>query len=325
MTAHSLLPLAFACLLVAPAATAQTQDYPTRQVTIVIPVPPGGGADMVTRVLAQKLTERLGKPFIVENRPGAGLVTGTASVAKATPDGTTLLMGTSTPLAINATLFKRLPYDPAKDFVPIAQVANVPFVLVVPSSLQITSLSDLIKLAKSKPGQLSYGSGGPGSPHHLYMELLKSMAGIDILHVPYKGTPPALTDTVAGRLATMFTDLPPSLRLINDGKLRALGISTSTRSLAAPGIPPIAEAGLPGFDASAWLMLAAPANTPSQIVNKLNGELREIVLQPDVRDRLVQQGMIPVVSDSPLLLREFVQAEIVRWGKVVVRSGATVQ
>ena len=315
--------LVLAGLLMSPLAIAEAQEYPTRPVTVVIPVPPGGGADMVTRVLAQKLSERLGKPFVVENRPGAGLVIGTASVAKAAPDGYTLLMGTSTPLAINATLFKKLPYDPARDFLPIAHVADVPFVLVAHPSLGVTSVSDLIKLAKLNPGQLTYGSAGPGSPHHLYMELLKSMAGIDLLHVPYKGTPPALADTMAGHLATMFSDLPPSLPLIKAGKLRALGISTLARSSAAPDFAPIAESGLSGFDAAAWLMFAAPANTPTPIVARLNAELSAIMALPEVRARLAEQGMIPVITNAPNLLRRFVQTEITRWGQVVLKSGAT--
>jgi tripartite-type tricarboxylate transporter receptor subunit TctC len=325
MTMKPLTPLIVAGLLMAQPLPTGAQDYPTRQVTIVIPVPPGGGADMVTRVLAQKLSERLGRPFVVENRPGAGLVSGTASVARAAPDGYTLLMGTSTPLAINATLFKKLPYDPAKDFVPIAHVTDVPFVLVVHPSLGVHSLADLVKLAQSKPGKLTYASAGPGTPHHLFMELLKSMTGIDMLHVPYKGTPPALTDLLAGRHAAMFSDLPPSLPSVSAGKLHALGVSTLTRSPAAPTIAPIADAGLSGFDAAAWLMMVAPANTPDAIVTKLHAELTTIMALPEVRDRLAQQGMIPVVSGSPETLRRFVRTEIGRWGEVVAKSGATAE
>lgn len=301
------------------------QDYPSRQVTIVFPFAPGGGADGVALLLAQKLSERLGRTFVVENRAGAGAVVGTAAVAKASPDGYTLLFGTSTPLAINATLFKKLPYDPAKDFAPIAHVANVPFVLVANPGLKVGSVAALIRLAKEKPGQISYASAGPGTPHHLFMELLKSEAGIDVAHVPYKGTLPGLTDVMAGHVGTMFTDLPPSLQLIKDGKLAALGISTKERSSVAGQIPSLAEAGLPAFNAAAWLMVVAPSGTPGPIVAKLHAEIKAIMALAEVKGKLEEQGMNPVASAAPDALHQFVQSEITRWGAIVARSGASVE
>jgi tripartite-type tricarboxylate transporter receptor subunit TctC len=204
---------------------AAAQDYPARTTTIICPYAPGGATDILARMLARGLEERLGKSFVVENRPGAGTVLAAHIVANAQPDGYTLLMGTSTPLAINATLHRKLPYDPAKDFVPLALIANVPFVLVVTPSLPVKSVADLVKYAKDNPGKLSFGTSGPGSPHHLYMELFKTMTSTEMVHVPYKGSVPALTDVIAGRIPVMFVDLAPALQFIKNGNVRAIGVS----------------------------------------------------------------------------------------------------
>jgi tripartite-type tricarboxylate transporter receptor subunit TctC len=226
MRCASLAGLGLAALALAshPALPVRAESFPTRQITLIAPWPAGGAIDALCRALTPGLTERLGKSMIVENRPGAGSVIGTAAAAKAAPDGYTLVMAGSGSLAISAALYKKLPYDPSKDFAPIALIAKIPFVLVVNPSLPVRSASELIAYAKENPGKLSYGSGGPGSPHHLYAEMLKSMIGIEMAHVPYKGSAPALTDVVAGHIPLMFSDTVPSLPLISEGKVRALGV-----------------------------------------------------------------------------------------------------
>jgi tripartite-type tricarboxylate transporter receptor subunit TctC len=301
------------------------QNYPSRPVIVIVPYAPGGGTDLLARIVGRKLEERLGKSFVIENRPGGGTVIGALAVAKAPPDGYTLLMGTSTPLAINATLHRKLPYDPVTDFVPLALVANVPFVLVVNPSLPVNSVSDLIKLAKEKPGSLSYGTSGPGSPHHLYAELFKSMTGIEMIHVPYKGSVPALTDVVAGHIPLMFVDLGPAQPMIKAGKVRALGVSSAVRVASLPDVAPIAEVGVPGFEAVAWQMLVAPANTPKQIVDTLYNEIKAVLALPEIKQQINDLGMIPIDSRPPDELARYVKTEIVRWGDVVKKSGASVE
>ena len=310
--------IGFAMLALAQPAVAET--YPARPVTLVAPYAAGGGADLIARLTAQKLGERLGRAFVVENRLGAGGVIAASSVAKAAPDGYTLFMGTSTQLAIQVTLHKSLPYDPAADFVPIALLASMPFMLIVHPSLPVHSVTDLIHLAKAKPGQLSFGSSGVGGPPHLFTELLKTMTGIEMTHIPYKGTAQAMTDVVAGHVPLIFSDLAPAIPLLRDGKLRALGISSAVRFTGLPDIPPIAET-VPGFDAVAWLALVTPAGTPGEIVDKLHEEVKAIMATPDVQQRFVDLGNIPLVSPSVAELQRYVKSEIVRWGKVVEKAG----
>jgi tripartite-type tricarboxylate transporter receptor subunit TctC len=300
---------------------AAAQDYPARTTTIICPYAPGGATDILARMLARGLEERLGKSFVVENRPGAGTVLAAHIVAKAQPDGYTLLMGTSTPLAINATLHRKLPYDPAKDFVPLALIANVPFVLVVTPSLPVKSVADLIKYAKDNPGKLSFGTSGPGSPHHLYMELFKTMTGTEMVHVPYKGSVPALTDVIAGRIPVMFVDLAPALQFIKNGNVRAIGVSSITRVPQLPEVPPVADS-VPGFEAVAWQMLVAPNGTPKPIVDKLHATLKNIEAQPQFNEQVAKLGMVPVDTPSVAELQAYVKSEIVRWGNVVEKSGA---
>lgn len=266
----------FAALLVAGDSSAQT--YPTRPVTIVVPFTPGGTTDILGRLSGQGLEQRLGKPFLIENRPGAGTQIGATAVAKSAPDGYTLLVAPSTTMAVNVTLYKKLSYDPAKDFAPLALMAHVPFVLVVNPSLPVKSVADLIKLAQEKPGELSFASGGVGAAHHLCGELLKSMTGIKMAHVPYKGSVPALNDVVAGHVPLMFSDFAPSLQLIKAGKLRALGVTAAKRVPAAPDIPPIAETGVPGYEAVPWQMMVTKAGTPEEVVDRLNAEDRKSVV-----------------------------------------------
>jgi tripartite-type tricarboxylate transporter receptor subunit TctC len=300
---------------------AHAQAYPTRQITLIAPWPAGGAIDAFCRAIAPGLTDRLGKPVVIENRPGAGSVIGTAAGARAEPDGYTLVMAGSGSLAISATLYKKLPYDPTKDFAPIALVGQIPFILVVNPSLPVQSVPDLVKYAKENPGKLSYGSGGPGSPHHLYAELLKSMTGIEMTHVPYKGSAPALTDVVAGHIPLMFSDTVPSLPLIRGGKVRALGVSSATRLPSAPEIPPLAEAGVPGFDAAGWGMIAAPANTSKEIVDRLHAELKFVVALPEVQQQIISLGMAPVSSPPPEKSQSFINSEMARWGKIVEKAG----
>jgi tripartite-type tricarboxylate transporter receptor subunit TctC len=295
--------------------------YPDRLIRIIVPFAPGGSADIVARIYAQKLTERLGKPVVVENRAGAGTVVGALAAARAAPDGYTLFMGGSSALAYNPTLHKQLPYDPAKDFVPLAHVASLPFVLVVQPSLPVNSVADLIKLAKDKPGHLAFGTAGVGSPAHLCAEYFRGVSGIDITYIPYKGTAPAVTDFLAGHVPVMFVDVPPVLPLIRDGKMRALGVSSIKPVPAAPELVPLAQAGVPGYDAGGWLMFAAPAATPKEIVAKLHTELKGITATPDIQQRFTGMGLVPIDSPPVENLQRYVVSEIERWGKVIRAAG----
>ena len=303
------------------AALAQSpadSDYPAHQVAFIVPFAPAGGTDILARLLAAKLEQAFGKPFVVENRPGAGTVLATNFVAKSPPDGYTILMDVSS-LAIDDTLYKSLPYDPAKDLALVSLIARVPFVLVVNPSLPVKNVEDLIKLAKQRP--LSYGSGGIGAFHHLAAALFSSMTGIKMTHVPYRGTAPALNDLLGGYIQLMFSDLGPALPLINAGKIRALAVTTKEPFAALPNVPPLADAGVPGFDAAAWQGVVAPAKTPEPILAKLNDKLNAIVALDDIRTRMKDIGMIPVGSGSLGQLHDFLQSEIVRWGKVVAEAG----
>ncbi len=293
-------------------------DYPSHPVTLIVPFAPGGGTDILSRMLSQKLEDRLGRPFVVENRPGAGSIIATNFIAKSPPDGYTLMTSVSS-LAIDATLYKSLPYDPGKDLALVALIASVPFFLVVNPALPVNSVSDLITLAKERP--LSYGSGGIGAFHHLAGALFASMAGIKMTHVPYRGTAPALNDLMGGYIQLMFSDLGPALPLISAGKIRALAVTTKQRFAAQPDIPPLADVGVPGYDAAAWQGVIAPAATPQPVLTRLNGEINAIVATNDVRARLANLGMNPVGTGSVEALDHFLQAEIVRWSEVVELAG----
>jgi len=316
-----LMALAAFALVLLPAAIARAQDYPSRQITLIAPWPAGGAIDAAARAVAAPLSERLGKSVVVENRPGAGSVIGTAAGAKAAPDGYTLVMPGSGSLAISTTMYKKLPYDPIKDFEHMVLGAKIPFVLVVNPSLPVHNVTELIAYAKAHPGELSFASGGPGSPHHLYGELLKSMTGIEMMHIPYKGSAPALTDVIAGHVPLMFSDTVPSLPQIREGRVRALGVSTATRLPSAPEIPPIAEVGVPGFDAAGWGVFSVPAGTPKEIVSKLRAALAEVVALPEVQQQLIKVGMVPAAIAQPAELARFVESEVARWGKVVTQAG----
>ncbi len=303
-------------------STAWAHDYPTHSVTIVVPFTPGGSTDIIARMLGQKLEQRLGKSFVVENRPGAGTIIAASAVAKAAPDGHTLLMAPSSTMAINVTLYKKLPYDPTIDFIPLAGLARVPFVLIVNPSLPVHSLLELIKYAKERPGQLSFASVGPGVPHHLYAEVLMSTAGIAMTHVPYKGSAPALNDVVAGHIPLMFCDIPPAIGMLRAGKVHPLGVTTGSRVPALPDVPTMAEAGLPEFGALAgWHMLVAPGQTPREVVEKLHAELTGILALPEINAEVNRLGLISFDNPSVDGLQSFVKSEIVRWGQVVQRAG----
>jgi tripartite-type tricarboxylate transporter receptor subunit TctC len=296
------------------------QDYPSRPVTIVVPFAAGGGTDILGRMVAQHLERRLGRPFLIENKPGAGSTTAAAFVARAQPDGYTLLMSPSNTLAVAPTIYRSLAYDPVGDFVPLGLIAQTPFMLIVNPALPVHSVAGLIRLAKEKPGELSFGSAGPGTPHHLYAELFKSMTGIEMGHVPYRGSLPLLNDVVAGHIPLAFIDFGPSIGMLQAGKVRPLGISTKVRLAQFPDIPPIADA-VPGFDAASWQMLVAPARTPRPIIDKLHSALLGVVALPEFRDQIIAGGMLPMDNPSVEGLQDFVKSEIVRWGEIVRRAG----
>jgi tripartite-type tricarboxylate transporter receptor subunit TctC len=298
-------------------APAYGDNYPSRRITLIAPWPPAGAIDTVCRELAPGVGDLLGQPVVVENRPGAGSTIGTADGAKAVPDGYTLVLAGSGSLAISPTLYKELPYDPRTDFTPIALTVRVPFILVINPALPIESVNDLISYAKAHPGVLTYGSGGAGSPHQLYAEMFKTMTGIEMTHVPYKGSAPALTDLIGGHIALLFADPAPALPQIKAGKVRALGVTSAARLPAAPDIPALAESGVPGFDASGWGMVVAPA----PIVTKLYDAFRAVESRSEVRDRLIFLGLTPQTSPPPETLQSFIDGELVRWGKVVKSAG----
>ena len=319
MTVHVAV---LAAVVVLAAVPADAQNYPIKPVTLVMPYPPGGGTDFIGRTLTQGLERRLGQPFVLEYRPGAGSAIAATYTSRAPADGYTLLYATSTTMAINVSVHKRLNYDPTKDLAPIAMIAVSPFILVVNASLPIKTVPDLVAFAKTKPGALTYASNGPGGAAHLFAELLKSMLGIEMTHVPYKGNAPALNDVVAGHVSLMLVDQSASVQLVRDGKLRVLGITTAARAPMAPDIPPLAEVGVPGYDAASWHMIVAPGATPRPILQRLNAELKAIVSDPATANELNRRGFAPVASESPEALAAFVKSEIARWGKVVQQAGA---
>jgi tripartite-type tricarboxylate transporter receptor subunit TctC len=304
-------------------ATAQesASQYPSRPVTFVVPFAPGGVTGLFARILGQKLEQRLGKPFIVEHKPGGGGVTGALTVSRAAPDGYTIMMASSSILAFNVTMRKELAYDPRKDLTPIALLARVPFVLVVNPALPVHSVADLVKLAKDQPGKLSFGTPGPGTFHHLNTEIFKSMFGLELVHVPYKGTAPALQDVAAGHIAFMFADVPPARGLIEGGKVRALGVTTKDRVKAMPDVPALAEGGIPNYDNASWHTITTTGGVPQDIVEKLGREIRGIMAEAEVQQILSNDGTLPQISPPPDEMKKFVASEIVRWGEVITKAG----
>jgi tripartite-type tricarboxylate transporter receptor subunit TctC len=315
--------LAAAFLFAAP-AIAVAQEYPTRPVHLVVPNPAGGGMDALARVYGKALEARLGQPVVVENRPGQGTSLGGAAVARALPDGYTLLQASASTLAINVSLYKKLGYDPLTDFTPIALFAAVPFVLVVHPSLQVTSFRDFVALAKAKPGGLSYASAGVGSVHHIFMELVKVKAGLDIHHVPYRGGGPALTDVVGGHLPMMFADAGQALPFVKEGRLLALAVSTGKRVETLPDVPTLHEAGLAGVDMSDWQALVAPADLPESIRTKLHAALADAMAAPETRAFMAGRGL-QTLSSTPAELAAYIRSEITRWAEVVKAAGASAE
>jgi tripartite-type tricarboxylate transporter receptor subunit TctC len=312
-----------AAIAVAAPTGAQTPAYPTKPIRLVVPFPPGGATDIIARAVAQKLSETWGQSIVVDNRPGAGGNIGTELVAKAAPDGYTLEMGTVGTHAINASLYAKIPFDNVKDFAPIILVAGVPNVLEVNPSLPINSVQELIAYAKANPGKLNFASSGNGTSIHLSGELFKVMTGVQMTHVPYKGSAPALQDLVAGQVQLMFDNLPPSLPQIKSGKLRALAVTSATRAPALPDVPTVAESGLPGFEASSWFGLLAPAGTPPTIIAKINAEVAAWLASPEGKEKLASIGANAAGGSSEDFARH-IQAETAKWAKVVKESGAKV-
>jgi len=291
------------------------QNYPNRVVRIIVPFPPGGSVDVTARMLAQKLSDNLGQQFIVENRAGAGGNTGADYVAKSDPDGYTLLHTAPGPLVVNQTLFtKGLPYDPAKDLAPIALFAVAPIVLMVNPAVPANNVQELIALAKSQPGKINFASAGPGSTNHLSGELFKSMAKIDIAHVPYRGAGPAMNDLIGGHVQMFFDLLPASLQQINSGKVRPLANAGAKRPSALPNLPTVAEQGLPGFDASSWVGLVAPAQTPAPVVARLADEVQKVLKSPDMIAKIHELGSEPGTAFRNDFAA-FMKAETAKWGE----------
>ena len=303
------------------AAPAQAQ-YPNRPVTIVVPLAAGSGMDILVRLYADKLSQSLGKPVIVENRPGASLMLAANAVAQAVPDGHTLLVSTSSAMAINLTLFKQVTYDPDRDFIPISLYVKSPFILVVNPDLPAKSVPELIKHIKENQGKLSYSSPGAGVAQHLSMEYMKNQFALEITHVPYRATPQSIQDIAAGHIAMGYAEAGASLPLIKDGKLRALAVSSLTRLPLLPDVPPFAEAApAPGFEAVSWHMLLAPAKTPRDIVDRLHDEMKRIMADPDLRKRIETIGLIPFNTPSVEDTRAYRRAEQEKWGALVKKLG----
>lgn len=301
---------------------AHAQTYPTKSVRFVVGFPAGGATDVVARTISQKLGEALGQPVVVDNRAGAASNIAAELVAHAPKDGHTIFMGTVS-TSINPSLYKKLAYDPLKDFTPVSQVTGTPFLFVVHPSLPARSVKEFIALAKSKPGELNYGSAGSGSGGHLFVEMFGSMARVKLMHVPYKGAAPATTATLSGETIFMFDNIVTTLPLARAGKLRPLAVTTATRSAAAPEIPTLSEAGVPGYDANAWFGVFVPTGTPQPVINRLNAEIVKIVKLPEMRDRFLALGAEPLGS-TPAEFAAFFRNEVAKWAKVVTASGARV-
>jgi tripartite-type tricarboxylate transporter receptor subunit TctC len=304
------------------ALSASAQPYPDRPVKIIVPFGPGGFTDVAARILQKELGPVLGQAVIIENRPGAGSTIGTDAVAKAAPDGYTLAM-ISTAHVISPHVYKSIPYDAIKDFTPVMRLAEGPYVLAVHPSLPVKNVADLIALAKAKPGVIDFASSGNGSSQHLVGALFCSMAGVQLNHVPYKGSNQAMNDVIGGQVKVTFAGVPNVLPNVASGKLKALAVTTSTRYAEMPDVPTIAEAGVPGYDATIWLGLIAPRNTPHEIVQKLNADITRILSTPEAKKLMASAG-VDVATSTPEQFGQLLQSEMDRWGKVVRETGATV-
>lgn len=304
--------------------TAAQQAFPSKPLRFVVPYPPGSGTDIVARILGNRLTELWGQQVVVDNRPGAGAIIGIEAIAKAPADGHTFGIADNGPMAINPALYPKLSYHPLKDLAPVTLVANLPFILVVHPSVPAKSTAELVALAKGQPGRLNYASVGNGSAVHLAMELFKSRAGVNLTHVPYKGSAPALTGLLGGEAQVMFVNLLSSMPLVKAGKLRALATGTPRRLSAAPDLPTVAESGVPGYEYQAWFGVVAPAGTPTPVVEKLSADLRRVIGQPDIHARLVNEGGLEPVGSTAEAFAAMLPGEIERWGRLVRETGAKV-
>ncbi|MCW5604184.1 MAG: tripartite tricarboxylate transporter substrate binding protein [Burkholderiales bacterium] len=311
--------VAAAFFTLAPLAAAQT--YPTKPIRLVVPFTPGGSTDILARVVGQKLTEAFGTQVIIDNRPGAGGTIGVEIVARAAPDGYTLVMGHIGTFGVNPSLYPKLPYDAVKNFQPITLVALVPNLMSVSQKLPVKSIKEFVALAQSKPGALNYGSGGNGSAAHLASEYLKLLTKTDIVHIPYKGTAPAITDLIAGNISMMITGVPPQMPHIKAGRLRPLGVATAKRLSLFPDLPTIAEGGVPDYEATQWYGVLAPAGTPRAVVARLHSEIVKSLSGADVKQRLAGDAAEPV-GNTPEEFGAFIRKEIARWAPVIKASGA---
>ena len=310
------------CFVLTLSPAADAGDYPVKAIRIVVPFPPGGGADITARPIAQKLSERWGQSVVIDNRGGASGMIGADIVAKAPPDGYTLIVGSSAEAALNVALFPKMPYDPVRDFAPITLATVTPMALVVHPSVPIKSVKEYIALARAKPGSMTFGSAGAGSVHHFAGEWLKILAKIDIVHVPYKGQAPALIDMIGGHLPSGFATLLPAMQHVKAGKLRALAVSTQKRAPLLPDVPALAET-LPGFDVSQWNAVWAPAATPKDVLDKLSTEITRIVQSPDYKARMTEQGS-EAIGNSPSELAAFQKAEIDKYRKIAQQANVKV-
>jgi tripartite-type tricarboxylate transporter receptor subunit TctC len=313
---------AVALAIAAAAGSAVAQDYPNRNITIVLPLAAGSGMDSIARMIAEPLGQALGKPVVIDNRPGAATMLGTGAVATAAPDGYTLLVATSSAMAINPVLYKKISYNPAKDFEPVALYVKSPFILVVDPALPVKSVPELIKFAKESGKPLNYSSPGAGVAQHLSMEFMKQRFGLEITHVPYRNTPQSISDIAAGHVSMGFVEAGASLPLIRDGKLRALAVSSTAPLPVLPDVPPFADAAsAPGFEAVSWHMLFAPAATPKDIIERLHQQMRVIVAAPDLRKKIADLGLIPIDVPSLADTRSYLKSEREKWGALVKSLG----
>ena len=312
-----------ALLLSAASAFSQPDPYPVRPVRLIVPLPPGGGADLVARVVAERLSKNLNQQVLVDNRAGGGTVIGADLAAKSAPDGYTLLLGTATTHAINSSLVKKLPYDPIKDFAPISLVAVLPQIIVAHPSLPANTLPELIALARKRPGEILFASTGNGSANHLGAEMLKSVAKLNMVHVPYKGAGPSVTDLLAGQTQYMFSTIPPVLPHVKASRLKALAVAHSKRSALLPQLPTTAEGGAPGVEASSWNGVLTRTGTTQAVITRLHTELSAIMNQPELRERLAAAGVEPMIN-TPDEFAKYIAAETARYAKVIAASGARI-
>ena len=321
--ATTLRVLGAALLALTPPLTASAQEYPDKPVHLIVPFPPGGGADILARTVAPRLSQALGKPIVIENKPGAGGNVGAEYVAKAAPDGYTLLYGTNGTHGINASLYRNLRFDPVKDFIPVSRMTTIAAMLIVNNQFPPTTVEELIRYAKANPGKVNFASAGNGTTSHLAGELFKTMAGIDIVHVPYRGGALAVTDLIGGQVQMMIDVMPNAYPLARDGRARGIAVSTATRYPGAPEYPTIAESGLPGFEASAWDGIFVPAGTPAPIVARLNAAIRETVEDPQIAEALKARGAQPM-PNSPEAFARHVADSSEKWARAVRASGAKI-